>query len=202
MATGFYGSDVCRQFNMLGSYISYYELADITNIAAAPSSHMLPSDCLAHVQEPTKGCGSESPSEASASEESDSGDETGTHRTAVAFSSTNEEELICKLKEAENTISALQDHFERINRDYFDLEQALKKTYYKDCQRSQLECSRLQNELEDKDQQLLELSRRQEITKRFWDDRQREIHGLMNDVILNVKDMCRYQELCNLFSPE
>ncbi|GIX63196.1 ATPase AAA, putative [Babesia caballi] len=87
-----------------------------------------------------------------------------------------------------------------MNKDHFDMEQIMKKTYYEDRQRSKAEYSRLQRQLEEKDQRLSELVRLQEVNDQFWDERQREINELMNDVILNVKDMCRYQELCNLFS--
>ncbi|GFE54814.1 ABC transporter permease, putative [Babesia ovis] len=178
---------------MLGAYIGYYESAEVPKAEIDPSSHTLPPDCLGHVKEPTKGCDSDSPQ----SEESYDHEESPQAEDNFDIN----EELLYKLQEAENTISALQDHLDSMNKDHFDLEQAMKKTFHKDRQRSKLECSRLQNALEDKDQQLFELARQQQIANRFWDDRQREINDLMNDVILNVKDMYRYQELCNLFNP-
>ncbi|GBE60629.1 ATPase AAA, putative [Babesia ovata] len=202
----YYDSRVYRQFNMLGSYIEYYDKL-VENSAteplcrAQPSMRSLPPDCIGYAQEPTKGsedtlelfkccrCDDESSSESSSDGANDSND---TYKLEGADASV-EQDLLDKLREAEYTILSMQEHCDRLNRDHFDVEQIMKKTYYEDNQRSRLECSRLQSELEQKEQQLFELMRHQEMTDIFLDDRQREMNELMNDVILNVKDMSRYQ---------
>ncbi|EDO06472.1 hypothetical protein BBOV_II005200 [Babesia bovis T2Bo] len=196
MESCFYDAEVCRRFNMLGNYINYYETAIKRIKDTAPESDDIPADCLGHVKEPTKG------SESDASSVSDESVDEEPLPEPENTISTNEAKLLCKLKEAEYTITALQEHLNSMNKDHFDVEQALKKTYYEDRKRDQQECHRLQNELIDKHQQIVELARKNELNTKFWDDRQREINNLMNDVILNVKDMYRYQELCNIFSPK
>ncbi|CDR94201.1 hypothetical protein, conserved [Babesia bigemina] len=199
----YYDWCVYRQFNMLGSYIGYYDKF-LENSTKDPLCHAqsptrsLPSDCLKHVREPTKGGGDESSPESS-SDGTDDNNNTSAFEHADA---PKEQELLDKLREAEYAILSMQEHCDRLNRDHFDVEQILKKTYYENNQRNQLERSRLQSELEHKEQQLFELMRHQEMSNIFWDDRQREMNELMNDVILNVKDMYRYQELCNLFKPK
>ncbi|KAK1939568.1 hypothetical protein X943_001110 [Babesia divergens] len=204
MVTSFYDSGVCRQFNMLGAYIGYYEelpLAGESKVYSTPLRANLPPDCLGYTQEPTKGCDlsdSESSSDVDESEdtisEDDVADDSDLESTAPIC-----DELLSKLQEAESTIMALQEGIDRMNKDHFELEKIMMTTYYDDQQRSKDECLHLQEQLEKMQKQMSEMKQSQQQNEEFWDERKREINDLMNDVILNVKDMYRYQELCTVF---
>lgn len=103
------------------------------------------------------------------------------------------DELLSKLQEAESTIMALQEGIDRMNKDHFDLEKIMMTTYYDDHQRSKDERLHLQEQLEKMQKQMSDMKQSQQQSEQFWDERKREINNLMNDVILNVKDMYRYQ---------
>lgn len=195
---------------MLGAYIGYFESLSENPRASSKSpltDKPLPADCLGHVQEPTKGgditdsaespCYSAFPSDV---EDKEAATPTQCDVENEEFNkSIKDGELLIKLMDAEETILNMKEEMDRMNKDHFEMERIMKTTYYEDRKRSDEEYSILKKKLEEEQRKIVELSHMHKQNEQFWDDRKREINDLMNDVILNVKDMCRYQELCSVF---
>ncbi|AFZ80641.1 hypothetical protein BEWA_000460 [Theileria equi strain WA] len=126
----FYGSDIHRQFNMLGEYLGRYEKVINDEHATTPCNPTTEPEESPFAS--TEGSFSDESVESLINEVED-------FISKEEDSSAEEQEdtntLLEKLQIAQDTIKELQMENEKASEDYFKMEQIMKQTYYEDLRR-------------------------------------------------------------------